>query len=285
MIEDSVIENDESEDSEEESESTEELNKNEEQETESSSEESEEGEEEDEAKLTEKGTKLDPDPKSAVHQELANANKRIHQMETVLGDPNKLANYARQSGLTVSEAKAEIEEQKDEVEKFDPEKLKTSGDVAEALNTMQEKIASLSKENKSLKDGYDGISRSSQVDRVASTMQRDITSVREKYPELNPKNKDYDKDLEKEIGELYHELDFDETTQGYRGRVSIARLTDKVMKAAGRARKQGSQQAQTDVRVKKAGKVVTSSKGKAKESESDDPGTTIAQRISKAYGG
>lgn len=262
--------------------SSEELNKDDVQETDESLEEdtSDEG-----AELTEKGTKLDPNPQSAVHQQLANANRRIQQMETVMGDPKMLADYARQSGLTVAEAKAEIaEEKKEEIQEFTPENLQTAGDVAKALNAMQASNQALAEENKQLRSGYEGITRSTQAQRVASTMERDITSVREKYPELDPKSQDYDKALETEIGELFSELDYDQQSGSYRGSVSLAKVTDRVMRAAGKAKKQGSKQAQTDVRVKKAGKVVTSSKGKASKSQSKDPSTAIAEKIQKALG-
>lgn len=262
--------------------SSEELNKDDVQETDESLEEdtSDEG-----AELTEKGTKLDPNPQSAVHQQLANANRRIQQMETVMGDPKMLADYARQSGLTVAEAKAEIaEEKKEEIQEFTPENLQTAGDVAKALNAMQANNQALAEENKQLRSGYEGITRSTQAQRVASTMERDITSVREKYSELDPKSPDYDKALETEIGELFSELDYDQQSGSYRGSVSLAKVTDRVMRAAGKAKKQGSKQAQTDVRVKKAGKVVTSSKGKASKSESKDPSTAIAEKIQKALG-
>lgn len=276
--------------SEEDSEETdsEDVNKNGDQETDTSSDEGDEGDEGedgDETETTDKGTKLDPDPKSAVHQQLANANRRIQQMEQVLGSPELLRKYAKNSGMSLTEAKAEIEGKKEEVEEFTPDKLKTAEDVAKALNTQAKEVKALREENKALKDNYQGISSSQRAQQVSNTMRNDVTTVREKYPELDPKNKEFDKDLEGEIGKLFHDLDFDPQTRTYRGNVSLAKLTDRVMKAAGKARKQGSKQAQTDIKVKKAGKVVTTGKGKTGDGESDDPGTAIAQRISKAIKG
>lgn len=239
---------------------------------------------------TEKGTKLDPNPQSAVHQQLANARRQIQQMEGILTNPSLLRRYAEQNGMTLAEAKADVEEQQgdmeDAIQEFTPDQFKTSADVAKALNdirsTTSKTIKELKLENQRLREGYKGISSSRELERVANNMERDIATVREKYPELNPSSPDFDKELEQSIGELYNELDFDPTTQTFRGKVSIAKIADKVMSAAKRSRKQGSRQAQTDVKVKQAGKV-TSGQGKSKGGDSTQ-GLTIAQKIAKAYG-
>lgn len=244
----------------------------------------------DQTQYTEKGTKLDPNPQSAVHQQLANAKRQIQQMEGILTNPNLLKRYAEQNGMTLAEAKADVKEQQDDVEdaiqEFSPDQFKTSGDVAKALNSIRQEttktIKELKAENQRLREGYQGINSSRKLERVANNMERDITTVREKYPELNPGSPDFDKELEQSIGELYHELDFDPATQTFRGEVSIAKIADRVMKAAKRAGKQGSRKAQTDVKVKQAGKV-TSGQGKSKSS-GDTGNLTIAQKIAKAYG-
>lgn len=242
-----------------------------------------------EAQYTEKGTKLDPNPQSAVHQELANARRQIQQMEGLLTNPVLLKRYAEQNGMTLAEAKADIkedqEEQEELIEEFTPDKLQTIGDVAKALNsirsTTSKTIKELKAENQRLREGYNGISSSRELERVATNMEKDITTVRAKYPELNPSSPNFDKELEQSIGELYNELDFDPTTQTFRGKVSIAKIADRVMGAAKIARKQGSRQAQTDVRVKQAGKV---NQSKGKSGGTSTQGLTIAQKIAKAYG-
>lgn len=246
--------------------------------------------EEDGAQYTEKGTKLDPNPQSAVHQQLANAKRQIQQMEGILTNPTLLKRYAEQNGMTLAEAKADVKEQQEEVEdaveEFTAEQFKTPADVAKALNDIRSStsktIKELKAENQRLREGYKGISSSRELERVANNMERDIATVREKYPELNPSSPDFDKELEQSIGDLYNELDFDPTTQTFRGKVSIAKIADRVMSAAKRARKQGSQRAQTDVKVKQVGKV-TSGKGKSSGGDSTK-GLTIAQKIAKAYG-
>lgn len=241
--------------------------------------------------LTEKGTKLDPNPQSAVHQQLANARRTIQQYQQVLTNPDYLRRYAKEAGMTLTEAKAEIKEaQKEEAKAFTPDKFNTAEDIANALNQLDGKynktVEELRAENARLQAGLTGFTQGERYKQVANTMQNDVTSVREKYPELNPKDPSYDKELEGSIGDLYHKLDFDPKTGGYKGEHSLAEITETVMGAVVRGRKSGSEQAQTDVRVKKAGKVVTSSKSTSKEvTESKDPGTVIAQRISKAIKG
>lgn len=244
-----------------------------------------------ETKYTDKGTKLDPNPQSAVHQQLANAQRTIQQMEGILTNPSLLKRYAEQNGMTLSEAKADIkgeqEDAEDVIEEFTPDQFKTAEDVARALNqirgTTSKTIKELKAENQRLLEGYRGINSSRELERIANNMEKDIATVREKYPELNPSSPEYDEELESSIGELYQEIDFDQSTQTFRGKASLAKIADRVMKATGRAKKQGSREAQTDVRVKQAGKV-TSGKGKSGGKTNSSEGLTIAQKVARAYG-
>lgn len=242
---------------------------------------------EEQPQYTEKGTRLDPNPQSAAYQQLANERRLRQQFQAVLSDPVALRKYAKESGYTLEEAKAEIQGEQAKV--YTPDRFKTPEDVANALNEIhansEKSLAELKAENQRLREGFSGFNQSRHIEHVANNMSTDIGTVREKYPELNPKSPDYDPELEKEIGSFYHELDFDPQTGGYKGNHSIASIADRVMRAAGRARQRGSEQAQTNVRVKQAGRVVTSSRTTSKEApESKDPGTVIAQRIAKAMG-
>jgi len=238
-----------------------------------------------EPQLTDKGTKLDPNPQSAVHQELANERRKNQQYESVLSDPDMLKRYAKEAGITLTEAKAEIKE-----ELYSADKFKTADDIANALNELRTgfntKSQTYEEQIKRQEAELASLRGERTVERIATNMKSDIDTVREKYPELNPKKLDeYNEELEKGLGDLYHELDYDEKTERYRGNVSIARLAEKVMKAASSARKQGSQDAQTSVREKTAGKVVTSSKSSKTESSEEDmsPGAVIAQRMRNLY--
>ena len=207
-------------------------------------------------------------------------------MEQVLTNPDLLRKYAAQNNISLTEAKAEIKEEKEEtkedVKEFTSDDFKTADDVASALNKMGKSLKEQKTENQRLREGQKGINSSREADRIVNNMSREITTVREKYPELNPTSPDFDKELESEVGSLYQQLDFDPATKSPRGKVSLVLIADSFMKAAGRSKKQGSQKAQTDVEVKQAGKV-TSGKGTSKDvSESKDPGTAIAQKINKA---
>ena len=235
---------------------------------------------------TDKGTKLDPNPQSAVHQQLANAEKKLRDYETVLRSPELLRKFAKAAGYTLEEAKAAIEEEKSDL--YSGDKLQTGEDVAKALNelrstsvkeakTYQEKIAALEKKISSLESGRT-------AERVTMTLNQEVSQLREKYPELNPKDPSYDPELEHEIGKMYEKLDKDPQPGGFRGQPSLLEIADLVMKAAGKAKKKGSEEAQTDVKVKERGKVTTSSKATTGSSESEDAGTAIAQRIAKAIG-
>jgi hypothetical protein len=248
-------------------------------------------EETQETELTEKGTKLDPNPLSAAHQQLANERKIRQQYEQVLTDPELLKRYATQAGLTFAEAKAEVKEaQNQAVEEYTADKFQNAEDLAKAFNEMRTGFSTQSKtyEEKiaALEGQLSGLSSSRRIEQVANQLSSDVLTVREKYPELDPKSSDFDKELEKDISELYHELDFDPRTNAYRGGYSLAKLADKIMSAAGKARQKGAERAQTVVREKVAGRVMTSGKATAKtETESTDPSTVIAQRIRNAMGG
>lgn len=240
--------------------------------------------------LTEKGTKLDPNPQSAAYQQLANERRLRTQYEQVLSDPNLLRKFAKEMGLTVEEAKAEI---KDEQKKlYTPDRFKSAQDLADVLNELQgnftkvnETVTQLREENQRLRGELSGINGSRHLEHVATTMGNDITTIREQYPQLNPKSPEYDPELEKEVGSFYHELDFDPATGGYRGQYSLAKIAERFMKVRGVGAKKGSQQAQTIVKTRQAGRVVTSSKGGGKDTPTaSNPGTSIAQKIAKTLG-
>lgn len=231
---------------------------------------------------TEKGTKLDNDPLSAAHQQLANERNLRTQYETVLKSPELLSKFAKEAGYTLGEAKEAIKE-----ELYSADKLQTGEDVANALNELRstsvKETSTYKEEVKSLRKELEDLKAGRQVERVTNTINSEVSAIRTKYSALNPKDPSYDKELETEIGEMYHELDFDEKTGGYKGNYSLMKLTDRIMRAAGKMKKKGSEEAQTTIINKEKGKVVTSSKPSTGEGgESDDPGTAIAQRIARS---
>jgi len=249
------------------------------------------GQGQDQEQRTDKGTRLDPNPLNAAHQQLANANRLVKDYQDVLLNPDKLRKYAVASGLTLAEAKAEIKEEAKAL--YTPEMFDSKESLAGTLNKMQTgfqtELQALRDENKRLSEGFTGFSQSRHVERVASVMSQETAAVQEKYPELNSKNPgEHDPVLEKGIAELFAKLDAvdpKDLSLGFKGQHSLVELTDLVMGAAGKARAKGSQRAQTDIKVKQAGRVVTSSKNNSQEPESSkDAGTVIAQRIAKAMG-
>jgi hypothetical protein len=237
-----------------------------------------------EPQLTDKGTKLDPNPQSAVHQELANERRKIQQYEKVLSDPDMLKRYAKEAGITLTEAKAEIKE-----ELYSADKFKTADDIANALNELKTgfntKTQTYEEQIKKQEAEIASLRGERTVEKIASTMKSDIDTVREKYPELDPKSPNFNKELEESIGQMYHDLDYDERTGTYKGQVSLARITDSVMKAAGAERKRGSEEAQTNVKERTAGRVVTSSKTTKEDSSENEmsAGAVIAQRMRNLY--
>lgn len=246
-----------------------------------------ESQDQDDTQYTEKGTKLDSNPQSAAYQQLANERKLRTQYEQVLQSPELLRKYAKEAGFTLEEAREEIKEAKEEL--YSADKFQTADDVANALNELKTsfsgKVQEYEKTITQLKQELSGLSSSRRQEQIASSLQSDITTVREKYPELNPKSPDFDPELEKEIGELYYELDFDQQAGTYRGQHSLANITERIMRAAGRAKQRGTEEAHTTVAKKVSGRVVTSKKSTSRDSgESSDPSTSIAQKIAKIMG-
>ena len=102
---------------------------------------------------TEKGTILDPNPQSAIHQQLANERRIRENYEKVLGNPELLRKYAKEAGISLEEAKAEI---KEETKRFSPERFTKAQDIADALNEINDgvskTIAEIQAENQRLRD-------------------------------------------------------------------------------------------------------------------------------------
>ncbi|KKK72063.1 hypothetical protein LCGC14_2907660, partial [marine sediment metagenome] len=120
---------------------------------------------------TEKGTKLDQNPLSAAHQQLANERKKSQGYERVLNSPELLRKFAKESGYTLAEAKAEIKEEL----KYSADQFKNSGDIANTLNEMRtsfnKEITTLREENKRLQGHVTGLNSSQQIESVANAMQ------------------------------------------------------------------------------------------------------------------
>lgn len=229
--------------------------------------------------LTEKGTKLDPNPLSAVHQQLANEKAKARQMEQILTNPDLLAQYMK------TRFPEPVKEQ--EVKTYKPEDFQNIDDVAKVVNELQNGFATKSKtyEEKiqQLSTAVQNLLQGGQAARLANTMSEDVASLRSK-PELDPKSSDFIEGLEDDIASMYHKLDFDEQTGTFKGNYSLREIGERMISAAQKARKNGSLKAQTIVKDKSEGKIVTSPKVKEETSTDNlSAGDSIAAGISKLF--
>lgn len=239
-----------------------------------------------EEQLTEKGTKLDPNPLSAAHQQLANERKIRQQYEQLLSNPQLLSQYIKsQYGSPV--ANQQVEEP--EIKEYKADDFESLDDVANVVNNLQksfvEKTKSYEEKIMQLSNAVSLLTRSATQDKVASNIEREVIGL-QGIKELDPKSPEFIDGLEEEIVSLYHRLDFDENTGTYRGQYSIAEIGKSIVEAAKKARQAGSQKAQTIIKRKAEGRVTTSSKV---EEETDDeklsPEDSIAKGISQMFGG
>lgn len=266
------------EETEESSEETDETNK--------TGEDTEDGEteQESESKLTEKGTKLDPNPQSAVHQQLANERRLRNQYQEVLNNPDLLAKYAQTKFGNVP-VKQDTDT-KSETKEYTAKDFGSIDDVAKVVNDLQKGFADKTKtyEEKinQLNTVVATVVNSSRQQQIANKLETEIQTV-SKFPEFNPKNKDYVEGLEQRISEKFRELDFDERTGTFRGRVSFEKLAQDHIENARLGKKAGSLKAQTVIQRKSEGKVKTSSKVDDGSADDDNlsPGQSIAKGIKK----
>lgn len=233
------------------------------------------------AQVTEKGTKLDPDPMSALNQQLANERAKVRQFEQFLSNPDNLRRYLEEVERETGRAKAPQDE-------ISIDKVQTVEDVQRFLNQEVAKIRAEAEEVKRLKYG---LASQAVEEKVGSTITREVDEVRRKYPELRPTNADgspnpdFDPDLEHELGELFDELDLDKRTGAYRGSVSLLKLADRLMKAAKRGQDQGSRRAQTLVQDRRTGRVISGGSSDSQPDESNlTASQTIAARMARARG-
>lgn len=258
--------------------------------------ENEDGSQQPKQEKTEKGTKLDPNPKSAVHQQLANERRMRGQMEQVLASPQLIAKFMQeQYGITVDVSKKGQPAQQDTTQpaqttsskKWTAKDFESLEDVAEKFNGLQEQftneISKRDEEIKGLKGQLGGISERGRILQIADTMEGDVKALSAE-PELNPQSPEFIPGLEDEIGALYHKLDFDEASGMYRGNYSLREIGESIIKTARTAKKAGSQRAQTIVRDKTGGRIRTGNQGNNVASRDElPPAQSIAQGIAKMF--
>jgi hypothetical protein len=235
-----------------------------------------------EPQLTEKGTKLDPNPLSAAHQQLANERRLRAQYEQVLSNPQLLTQWQQQRFQQPQQP------EQPKVEEFTPDKLETVEDLAKAFNQIQsgftQKAQTYEQQIQQLNQQLGQMSQSRAQEQVASRLLGDVNTLKQAN-EFNSKHPDFVEGLDEEIVGMYESLDFDPNTQTYRGQVSLAQVGQMMLEAARKARKSGSERAQTIVKQKNTGKVVNKP-AKTREISDDElsPGDSIAAGISKMFG-
>lgn len=255
-------------------------------------EEESDGTKDDKAELSEKGTKLDPNPLSRAHQELANERRIRTQMEQVLANPKLLQQFMEeQYGMkapAVVDGDTGSKTEAPEYKEFKAEDLESLDDVAGVLNNLQKSFVESKKSYEAkiqeLESQVTNLVEGGKTQTIATTMEKDVASLRQE-PELDPSNSEFVDGLEQKIAEQYHKLDFDEKTGRYRGNYSIADIGKQFLEAVRMGKTKGSIKAQTIVKDKSEGKIVTSPKVTDNSTDEDSltPGSSIAQGVSKLF--
>jgi hypothetical protein len=231
---------------------------------------------------TDKGTKLDPNPMSALNQQIANERARVREYEALLSDPKRVKEY-----LSELEREMGVTQEPQGNQEITIDQVETKEDMQLFLAQERAKDQAQIRKLEETLGGFLGNQRSVAIGQKISSS---IDEVRRKYPELKPTNPDgspnprFDPELEKTLGDMFDELDLDPRTGNYRGTTDLLKLADRLMTAAKRGQSQGSRQAQTVVQDRRAGRVVSqgaSSKSTPDESKMSAE-STIAARIAKA---
>lgn len=238
-----------------------------------------------EPELTEKGTKLDSNPQSALHQQLANERRAKAQMEQVLSNPEILAKFAKQQyGIDIP-VKQETATQDNQPKRYKADDFSNLDDVASKFNELQEGFEQKSKayeeQIKQLGTVVSTLVDTGREAQLATTMEKDVSILRN-VPELNSKSPEFIDGLETKIAQKYLQLDFDEQTGRFRGQTTLKQVADDFIEAIRLGRKSGSQTAQTIVKDKTEGRVRTSpSVDETQDTSKMKPGDSIAAGIKR----
>lgn len=236
--------------------------------------------------LTDKGTKLDPNPQSAVHQELANAKREAEEYRKFMSDPKSVKRYLAELeaelGEHTGESKSDIQERAEDEEGLitDPSNIVTPEDFQSYVKFLKK---DLDKAKQDLVKERDAIRNESKEKAINERLISEIDSLQSKYSFLNPKSPDFDPTLEKEIADQYEELDKDSVSGKYFGKVSIASIAERAIRIRKLGEATGSKNAQTTVLDKRAGAPRTSGGGSISSDESKmSASQLIASRMAKA---
>ncbi len=220
--------------------------------------------------LTEKGTKLDADPQSALHQQLANEKRaRI---------------IAEDKAKALEEARVSKDQDQDQKPKqyIDASRLNSKEELANVLNYA---FSVIEKQNNQLKE-YGGQIKGSQEQQAdLSNFQSFASEAQEvfkKYPELDEENKDYyNEALDQKLTSLYKRSAYDRQGKLLRNRPSFAEFASDYMEAVNSARQAGKGDAQTRIVQKQIGQSVKTSKN---NSTQDHSNLSTEEMIAKQMG-
>lgn len=236
---------------------------------------------EEQVQYTDKGTVLDKNPLSAAHQQLANERRRLKQYEDVLNDPEKYIQFAKQAGVWRDQT--EPTQVQPQTAKIKAEDIQTADDVVNLINSLNDQLEKTSKSYEArvqqLEQELRGISSQRQLETIARSIESDVVTVQDEYPELKSSSP-YAAELEKEIVKRYHELNYNEATDSYTNAIPLTKVAEMIISPIRLASKQATDMAQTVVKHKSMGKVTTSSKTVSSDTTADE---SIAGLISKAY--
>lgn len=245
-----------------------------------------ESEEGSQPEKTEKGTRLANDPLQQANQLRANAEREVREYRQFLNDPLAVKQYLAE--LEKERGGTETVEQ-DQEGTIDPDKIETVDDLkayAKQLKREQEQVL------KEVRGQVNGFTERQQEVAKVNKISSGIASVQQKYSALREFNADgtpnpeFDPELEAEFGQLYEELDYDAQRGTFHGKVDIERLADRFMKAAKRGESQGSKRAQTIVKDKRNGRVISGSGSQSSGTDESNMSAAqvIASRINRAKG-
>lgn len=277
-------------------EQSENINKSEDesQQEEGSQEETQEETTQEEVKLTDKGTKLDPNPQSAVHQRLANAEREAKEYREFMQNPEQVKRYLEELeaavGVKTGESKEEIQNRAEEETLIDdPSKIVTPEDFQSYVKFLKRDIdktkAELVRERESI--------RTEAGERaITQRLVNEIDTIQSKYSFLRPTledgktpNPEFDAELEKEIADQYDEFDKDPRTGKYLGKTSILKVAERAIRIRKLGEAIGSRSAQTTVLNKRAGALKTGGGQSVSSDESKMTATQlIASRMNRARG-
>lgn len=236
-------------------------------------------------KVTDKGTKLDDNPMSALNQQLANANRKVGGYEQLLSNPVQLEAYL--NDLKGKNGGNEKKEDEIDIASLDPSKLETVEDVQEFAAKLQKGF--MQKMNK-IEGNLNQGAKTQQIKELGQKIENEISEVMSSVPELretNPdgsKNPSFDPKLDKFIGDLYESIDLDKKSGMFKGSVSFKYLANAVMAAVKYGESRSVKKAATTIIDKTHGRVITNQGGNSgvqvDESKMSAAGT-IASRISR----